>query len=317
MPDRPFVTVVTPLYNKRSTVARTVESILSQTFGDFEALVVDDGSTDGGAELVEARFSDSRVRVVRQANAGPGAAKNHGLALARGELVTFLDADDRWRPELLERATTYLAAHPEAAAFTSAFYLEPAGTDRWDPLRAAGFSEGLWRLSPHVGRDELRECMNAFHPCTAVYRREVARRYGGFYVKERCTLGEDVYLWAQILVNHPIYRHLEPLAHYHMEDSELGIGGRRGELPLEPVFTDPEPVRAVCPPLLRRTFELWLAEHAITAAFLQLERGSPEKAAWLVRRFPTMTAWPADYLKLRARMASPGLWRLLKRIARR
>jgi hypothetical protein len=105
---------------------------------------------------------------------------------------------------------------------------------------------------------------------------------------------------------------MEPLAHYHTEDSQLGIGGRRGALPLEPVLTAPEPIRAVCPAALRPNLELWLAQHASQAAFMQLERGDRANAAWLLKAFPQIRAWRADYLKLRLRMASPTLWRLAR-----
>src|SRR5262249_13123318 len=142
-----------------------------------------------------------------------------------------------------------------------------AGVDRWAALRDYGFSEGPWRLTPQTPKRHLRHCLDAFHPTTAVYRREVVEAFGGFYTRERCTFGEDVYLWLQGILRHPIYRHMPPLAHSHTEDSELGIGGRRGALPLEPVLTAPEPIRAGCPPQLRETLELWLAEHAARAAF--------------------------------------------------
>jgi glycosyltransferase involved in cell wall biosynthesis len=321
-PPAPAVSVVVPLYNKKATVERTLASILGQTFGDFEILVVDDGSSDGGPELIESEIADPRVKVFRQANAGPGAARNRGLAEARGTLVTFLDADDEWRPELLERAVEHLAAHPECAAFTSAFFTEPAGEDRWLALRPFGFEEGVWRLTPDTPQAHLKHVADAFHPTTAVYRTEAVRKFGGFF-ERRCTFGEDVYLWIQILLNHPIYRHMTPLAHYHMEDSQLGIGGRRGPLPIEPVLEFPDPIRAACPEAMRRTLELWLGYQAIRAAFMQLDRGDPAAAPQVLARFPGAAAWGARYLQARARIAFPALYataraakRLLGRVAK-
>jgi glycosyltransferase involved in cell wall biosynthesis len=309
---RPHVSVVVPLYNKRATIRRTVESILAQTYADFELLIIDDGSTDGGPDLIEQEYMDTRLRVIRQENAGPAAARNHGAEVARGDLITFLDADDEWRAEMLERAVTILSTHPECDAFTAAFYLEPAGVSRWDPLLAYGFAEGPWRLTPQIPRDQLTHCLDAFHPTTAVYRREVVLRHGGFFTEVRCTFGEDVYFWIQVLLNHVIYRHMEPLAHYHTEDSELGIGGRKGALPLEPVLTHPTKVRASAPPELKDVLELWLARHATRAAFMQLDRGGAANAAWLLRSFPLIRTWPTEYLKLRIRMLSPTLWNSMR-----
>src|SRR5262249_7159571 len=86
------VSIITPLYNKAPYIRRTLDSVAAQTFRDFELIVVDDGSTDGGERLV-ADYVDERVRLIRQPNAGPGAARNRGIAEARGELLAFLDAD--------------------------------------------------------------------------------------------------------------------------------------------------------------------------------------------------------------------------------
>jgi len=94
------VSIVIPLYNKAPYVRRALDSIAVQTFADFEAIIVDDGSTDMGAAVV-ANYSDPRFRLIRQENAGPGAARNAGIAQAQGEFIAFLDSDDEWLPNYL------------------------------------------------------------------------------------------------------------------------------------------------------------------------------------------------------------------------
>ncbi len=310
----PEVSVIIPLYNKRGTVSRAINSVLSQDFTDFELIVVDDGSTDDSGGVVREGFKDPRLSLVSQANAGPGAARNAGAALARGRLFTFLDADDAWRPQLLSTAVATLAQNPDCMVFTAAFMLEPEHVDRWSLLR--GFWEGPWQVGPDIKLEEVMDCLAAFHSCTAVYRREVFERFGGFYAKNRCTLGEDVFLWLPILLNSPIYRHTTPLASYHMEDSELGIGGRpTGPLPLEPVLLEPDAIYAVCPSERRPFLDAWLAQHAWRAAAMQLGRGDARNAAMLLDRFPQIrTLFPKEFAKLKIRMLSPGLWNAVGRL---
>ncbi len=106
----PRVSVVIPLYNCEKHIGETIEGVLAQTFRDFEIVVVDDGSTDGSAAI--ARSYGDAVRYAYQQNSGVSAATNRGVALARGELIAFLDNDDVWLPEKLERQIAFLHTHP-------------------------------------------------------------------------------------------------------------------------------------------------------------------------------------------------------------
>ncbi|HEY6545475.1 MAG TPA: glycosyltransferase family 2 protein [Dokdonella sp.] len=105
MPEAGLVSVVMPAWNAAGTIARSIESVLGQRHAQFELLVVDDASTDATAQLVDGyAMADARVRLIRQpANGGVAAARNTGIAAARGEYVAFLDSDDWWHPAKLER----------------------------------------------------------------------------------------------------------------------------------------------------------------------------------------------------------------------
>ncbi|MGI4807551.1 MAG: glycosyltransferase family 2 protein, partial [Janthinobacterium lividum] len=113
--DRIEVTVVVPAYNIAAYIDDCLDSILSQHFGNLECWVVDDGSTDATAARVQAR-TDPRIKLLRQANAGVSAARNAGLAQARGRYVMFLDGDDILHPQALQRLVASFQEHPKAAA---------------------------------------------------------------------------------------------------------------------------------------------------------------------------------------------------------
>ena len=102
MKDNPLVSVIIPVYNYDRYLGEAIESVLSQTYQHLEVIVVDDGSTDQSGEVAK-RFADRGVRYCHQVHAGIGPARNKGVELAQGEYVAFLDADDRWPLQKLER----------------------------------------------------------------------------------------------------------------------------------------------------------------------------------------------------------------------
>lgn len=116
--------VVIPIFNKRHTLPLTVECALAQTFGDFELILIDDGSTDGSLDTV-AHIADRRVRRLRLANQGPGLARNAGITAARGEWVALLDGDDLWAPDHLAELDRIRRRHPEAGLIGTASLLAP------------------------------------------------------------------------------------------------------------------------------------------------------------------------------------------------
>jgi glycosyltransferase involved in cell wall biosynthesis len=122
------VTVIIPAYNAEKYLAQTIETVLQQTYTDFELLVVDDGSSDRTPDIVT-DCSDPRVKLISQVNQGVSAARNTGIAHATGEFVAFLDSDDLWMPHKLETHVRHLQANPELGmSFARVEYLNPDGT---------------------------------------------------------------------------------------------------------------------------------------------------------------------------------------------
>ena len=151
-----------------------------QTFSDYEVIIVDDGSTDDGPRKVEHR-ADARIRLIRQANTGPGAARNRGLQDARGELIAFLDADDEWLPDYLAQSVRLLDQYgPDVATVTSGYFEWPAQISRETMWRQRGITAGVHRISAETS-PKLAVAMLAYmSPCSTVSRAGAIRDLGGF-----------------------------------------------------------------------------------------------------------------------------------------
>jgi len=104
--------VVIPLYNKEKYIKRTIESVLNQTFTDFEIIIIDDGSKDKSCEIVES-INDPRIRLIRQENGGPSKARNRGIKEAKGAFIAFLDADDEWLLKKLKNHYEFHSKNPD------------------------------------------------------------------------------------------------------------------------------------------------------------------------------------------------------------
>lgn len=104
--------VVIPLYNKAHTIVRTINSVLSQVYTNFEIIIIDDGSTDDSIDLINKNFNDYRIKIFSQRNLGVSAARNMGIRLSQGDYIAFLDADDEWMPYYLKIITDSISSNP-------------------------------------------------------------------------------------------------------------------------------------------------------------------------------------------------------------
>ena len=192
----PAVSVVMPLYNKEREVARAIASVFGQTFRDFELLVVDDGSTDRGAQTV-ASLGDERMRLIRQANAGVSSARNRGVREAQSDLVAFLDADDEWAPEFLETVLRLKARFPSCTVMATSYRMRQAnGSERSALLRGTPVHPWEGVLDDYFLLASLSDpplCSSA----VAVYRGALDA-IGGFPLGVRS--GEDLLTWARLAV---------------------------------------------------------------------------------------------------------------------
>lgn len=186
------VSVIIPTHNRRTTLPRTVESVLSQTFRDWELIIVDDGSTDG-TDQDWADPGDPRIRYLRTEHRGVSAARNLGIQHARFRLIAFLDSDDTWRPKKLEKQLAALEAHPGCLAVHSDEIWIRRG-HRVNP-RKIHRKYGGW-----VYRYSLPRCV--ISPSSILISRQLLNRCGVF--DETFPVCEDYELWLRMFARHPI-----------------------------------------------------------------------------------------------------------------
>lgn len=212
----PHFSIIMPLYNKAPYVHKAVESIVGQTFGDWELWMVDDGSTDGSDEVVK-QFCDPRIHLHLQPNAGVGAARNKGVALSgeaasRSPFIAFLDADDWWEPTFLEEMAALIDRHPEAGIYGTGYHIVKNGRRRVAPIGVdEGFAEGEINYF-QVYAQTL--CM-PLTSITVCIPREVFESTAGF--PEGIKLGEDFLLWASIALHHKVVLLNKALANYNQD----------------------------------------------------------------------------------------------------
>jgi glycosyltransferase involved in cell wall biosynthesis len=190
--------VVIAAYNAEDTLGEAIDSVLAQTRQDFEVIVVDDGSRDRTAAIA-AGHADPRVRVYSQANAGPSAARNRGIAQATGEYVSTLDSDDLWLPDYLAEMGGALEADPRAGfAYTDAWMLDEA-SGRFLQVTVA-MSEGH-SPAPTLPREEfIAELLQRnFMHNSVTMRRTVLEQVGGY--DSRLSHGEDYELWLRMAIS--------------------------------------------------------------------------------------------------------------------
>lgn len=127
--DKPKISIIIPLYNKEKAIQRTLNSVLSQSYQNFEIVIIDDGSTDKSVEVVK-QLKDHRIRLFAKPNGGPSSARNMGIEKASGEWIMFLDADDELINDALKNALEVLTFHSEIEVLACNFYTREKGEMR-------------------------------------------------------------------------------------------------------------------------------------------------------------------------------------------
>jgi glycosyltransferase involved in cell wall biosynthesis len=185
----PQVSVIIPVFNAAATIAETIESVLRQTFEDYEIIVVDDGSTDRTSQVL-GRYQD-RIQMVRRPNGGISTARNSGVGVSRGEYLAFLDGDDLWVPDFLSRTVAALENDPECVmAFTDLVIVDSEGRE----LKTSLVGD---RVEHAPTLEDLFARLWPIMPSAVMMRRSAFDQSGGFSEEFRGYGYEDVYMWMR------------------------------------------------------------------------------------------------------------------------
>ncbi len=204
--------IIIPLFNKASTIRRALDSVLAQSFQEFEVIVVDDGSTDDGAEIVHKYVTiDPRIRLLHQSNGGVSSARNSGIQASQNEYIVFLDADDEYLPDYLETIKHLIEAYPQCGIWAVRYFLESEG--KLVPAKIKGLSdnyEGIVENYFEVASKSAPPICTGAACCTCTSLLEV----GGFPVGVRS--GEDLLTWARLCAKARLAYSMTPKVVYHL-----------------------------------------------------------------------------------------------------
>lgn len=228
--------IIIPLYNKAEYIRKAIFSILSQTFQDFEIIIVNDGSTDDSLAVAKnCQLSTVNCRIIDQSNQGVSTARNNAIRLAKYDYIAFLDADDWWEPTYLEEMKKLITDFPEAGIYSSGYYLVKTNQNQVAKIGVKpDFKRGIINYC-QVYANKLS--MPVWTGATVI-KKTVFDSEQGF--KPNLKLGEDFDLWVRVAMKYPVVFLNKPLAYYN-QDVELAnraIGAKLYEPHEHMLFTD-------------------------------------------------------------------------------
>lgn len=219
--------VIIPLYNKAPYVAKAIQSVLAQTFTDYELIVMDDGSVDDSCDVaLKALDGCPRGRLCRQQNAGVSAARNNAVAFSKGEYLCFLDADDWWEPTFLEEMSKLIGEFPDAGIY-GANYIIVNETKRKTQVANVGVNPEFEKGYINYCQVYAKTLAMPLWTGAVCLPRSVFEEMGGF--PHGIKLGEDFLLWIHIALKYKVAFLNKPLSYYNqdVDVSNRGIGHLR------------------------------------------------------------------------------------------
>ncbi len=201
------VSVIIPTFNRQEVVGQAVQSVLAQTYTDYEVLVVDDGSTDDTEQVLHTWHSS--IRYIKKANGGPASARNEGLRHASSDYVAFLDSDDLWEPTFLQTGMSFFSNNHDLGLFTTAHWVEPERLHR-PRVKHARLEGDLYSLLFQK---------NFITTSAVLVKRGCFETIGGF--NEKLEQAEDYDMWLRIARRYPMVFLNQPLCRWRSHSSNV------------------------------------------------------------------------------------------------
>ena len=219
-----FFSIIIPLYNKAPYVPKAIESVLAQTFNDFELIIVDDGSKDNSAEIAaQVIEGHTNCHLIRQNNAGVSAARNNGVAASKGDCLCFLDADDWWDCRFLEEMSKLIEELPDAGIYGTS-YIIVNETKRKTRVSPIGVESGFMKGYINYCQAYANTLAMPLWTGAVCVPRPIFDEMQGF--PKGIKLGEDFLLWIRIAMKYKVAFLNKPLAYYNqdVDVANRGVG---------------------------------------------------------------------------------------------
>lgn len=205
-----MISVVIPLYNKESSIQKTIESVLVQTYKDFELIIVDDGSTDNSVNIVECINVNNQFKLIKKSNGGVSSARNEGINNASGDYIAFLDGDDLWEPTYLEEMYKLIHDFPDAGIYGLGIGKKVGETINTNFTKLCN---GFRGVVDNIWEDDLMLYWTSSSSCCC------RQKLGNIRFNENLTHGEDLDVWLQLMHTGPAVFYNKTLA-YYVQDAE-------------------------------------------------------------------------------------------------
>ena len=305
----PLFSVIIPLYNKAPYISKSIESVLGQTWKNFELIIIDNRSTDGSSEIV-AGFTDPRIRIVQlEENVGVSIARNKGVTLSTAPYVCFLDADDWWATKFLEEMAGLIERHPDAGIYGTNYWIVKNGKKR---LATIGVDKEFIEGEINYCQVYSKTLCMPLTSITVAIPRAVFDETNGF--NPQLKLGEDFDLWIRIALKHKVVLLNKPLSNYNQDVDVTFRGTHHLRDPKEHMLWNLgylEPEEKTNPDykqLIDNLRTYGLLPYLLTNRYRNAARQELSKVDWSHQPTKTRRLYqkPISYLKLRDRFLKLG-----------